>query len=81
MEQTELACKIMQLAIDNNTNKVDKANAIVKATELIEIYRKEQLSIHGVVKSFVCNNCQSKEEKKLTTSTSQCLKCGNLQAN
>ncbi len=48
MEQTELACKIMQLAIDNNSDKVDRANAIIKATELIEVYRTEQLILSGV---------------------------------
>ena len=48
MEKTELACKIMQLAIDNNSDKVDRANAIIKATELIEVYRTEQLILSGV---------------------------------
>ena len=44
-------------------------------------YMEKQLRLYGVVKPFVCNNCQSKEEKKLTTSTSECLKCGTLQSN
>jgi len=48
MEKVELACKIMQLAVDNNSNKVDKANAIIKATQLIEMYTTEQLILSGV---------------------------------
>jgi ferredoxin-like protein FixX len=48
---------------------------------IAEINQALQLLQTDVVKSFVCNNCQSKEEKKLTTSTSQCLKCGTLKAN
>jgi len=45
-----------------------------KATE-------ELLILFGVIVSFVCDNCQSKEGKKLTTSTTQCKKCHHLQAN
>ena len=42
----------------------------------------EQLfALYGVVKSFVCNNCLSKNEKKLTDSTSQCKDCDSLQSN
>jgi hypothetical protein len=41
----------------------------------------ENLSLSGVVKSFVCDNCNGKEERKLTYSTSQCVVCDHLQSN
>ncbi len=41
----------------------------------------KKLIIADVIVSFVCDNCQNKEGKELTTSTTQCKKCHHLQAN
>lgn len=47
----------------------------------LDIAADEICSLFNVIVPFVCHNCQSKECKELTRSTSQCKKCDHLQAN
>ena len=62
--------KINKICTELNDGKI----AVVQATEQL-------FDLYSVIVAFVCDNCQSKEYRELTRSTSQCKKCDHLQAN
>ncbi|MCR9064736.1 MAG: hypothetical protein NXI00_12260 [Cytophagales bacterium] len=82
MTESELIIKVLE---DAYTFIKKQVRTTEKDELLIDLFKAKilvnNLTIHSVVKSFVCNSCQSTEEKKLTDSTSQCKKCDSLQAN
>jgi hypothetical protein len=76
--------KIQELLnVPNVDVSTETAITNMKILNLLVDLRAEakKLILSGVIVPFVCDNCQSKEFKQLTRSTSQCKKCDHLQAN
>ena len=67
--------------MENRNRIIELLTAVRYTTNDIEKVADEICSLFNVIVPFVCHNCQSKEGKELTRSTTQCKKCDHLQAN
>lgn len=75
--ETEIVEATKEFATINNIHYDELTESMI----LNAMRELNKCFIADVIVPFVCDNCQGKECRKLTRSTSQCKKCHHLQAN